>query len=68
MDKRSWTISILIAAVAVVIGWDVFVAATPPDGDTVSEIVLSFSTRNPVLAFAVGFIGGHLFWPQRMKG
>lgn len=61
------TIGILIVAAAVLIAWDVYVAANPTPGDTISEITLGFAMRHPVLPFVVGVVCGHLFWPQRPK-
>lgn len=57
------TISILIAAALLLIGWDVYVAANKDSGDTISEVLLWVS-KHPVLPFALGVVMGHLFWPQ----
>jgi hypothetical protein len=61
------TIAILLACAALLIGWDIYVAANPTPGDTISEITLAFAQKHPVLPFALGVIMGHLFWPQRVK-
>ena len=63
MNRRA-TIAILVAFVAVLIAWDVYVALTPEDGDTISEVTLSFAQLHPVLPFVFGVVMGHLFWPQ----
>jgi hypothetical protein len=31
---------------------------------TISRVVLGWAHANPVVAFAVGLLCGHLFWPQ----
>lgn len=32
---------------------------------TISYITLIYSKECPVIPFAVGFVSGHLFWPQK---
>jgi hypothetical protein len=61
---RTATVWILIAITIVLIVWDIWVAVEPTDGDTISEVVLGWARRTPALPFAVGFLCGHLFWPQ----
>jgi hypothetical protein len=63
MDLATVT-SIVIAAVAVLlIAYDVWVKYKQPDGNaTISWVVLSSSKRWPVIAFAFGFLMGHLFF------
>lgn len=66
--NRKRTIGIMLAAVAVLVGWDIFVAATPEEGDTISEILLDWSRTTPIISFGLGVVSGHLFWPQKAKG
>lgn len=67
MSKRTRkaTVWIIIGVVVALILWDIFVAVEPEDGDTISEVVLGWARRSPAIPFAVGFLCGHLFWPQR---
>lgn len=67
MSKRTRkaTVWIIIGTVVALILWDIFVAVEPEDGDTISEVVLGWARRSPAIPFAVGFLCGHLFWPQR---
>lgn len=58
----SWVI-LLIAALLIV--WDVY--ARQYDSGTISEVVLSWARSHPIVPFALGVIGGHLFWPQLEK-
>lgn len=37
-------------------GWDA----------TISVVVLTWSSRYPILPFLFGVVCGHLFWPQRV--
>jgi len=67
MKSRIITIIILISVVAGLIAWDIVVAANDTPGDTISEIVLKAARAVPALAFAIGVVCGHLFWPQRQK-
>jgi hypothetical protein len=64
MNTKLITSIIMVAVIAVLIIWDVYVAANPVPGDTISEITLNFARRHPVIPFALGFVCGHLFWPQ----
>jgi hypothetical protein len=60
------TLGVMGAASAVLIGWDIVVAANKQKGDTISEILLRSSRRVPIIATAWGILTGHLFWPQRV--
>lgn len=52
------------------IGWDIYVALDKVPDNTISEIVLAFNVKHLAAVFVIGllsgFIGGHLFWPQRV--
>jgi peptidoglycan/LPS O-acetylase OafA/YrhL len=62
MQTRRMTIFILLAVAAVLIVWDVYVFVEPSEGDTISEVL----ARAPrFIVFAIGFVCGHIFWPQR---
>jgi hypothetical protein len=56
------TTKILVAASAALIAYDLYAAATPEQGDTISEVVARASRRRPIIAFAAGVIMGHFFW------
>ena len=64
MTTRWWTITVLLSASAALILWDIYVAATPPGGDTISEIMLGWARKHPIVPFALGVLMGHLFWSQ----
>ena len=34
---------------------------------TFSRVIVHWAERNPAIAFAAGFLCGHLFWPQRLR-
>jgi len=65
MDLATVT-SIVIAAVAVLlIAYDVWVKYKQPDGNaTISWVLLTSSKRWPVIAFALGFLFGHILAPN----
>ena len=67
MSSRMKTIAIVLGAVGLLIGWDIWVYIDPPDGDTISEIALSTAKDHPVLPLLIGIVCGHLFWSQREK-
>ncbi|HLN78423.1 MAG TPA: hypothetical protein VK204_15355 [Nocardioidaceae bacterium] len=68
MSTRLVTILILVAVTLGLIGWDVYAAIQPVSGSTISEVFLGFARQHPVLPFAFGVLGGHLCWPQTVKG
>jgi hypothetical protein len=59
------TIGSLAATLVFLIGWDIYVATNAIHGDTISELVLSFSRRVLILPTAVGIIAGHMLWPSK---
>lgn len=61
MTFKYITSVVMIAGIALWIGWDLIVATNKTRGDTISEITLAISMLAPVLPFAVGFLAGHLF-------
>lgn len=60
---RRVTIGLLAGALALLIGWDVYVATNAVGGDTISEITLGWSKRIWTMPLTVGVVCGHLFWP-----
>lgn len=61
MNITAWFI---VAIVFLVIGWDIFAAEKWGYNGTISRAILAASYQHPVLAFAAGFLCGHLFWSQ----
>lgn len=61
---RGWTIGILAGVTVLLIAWDIYAAANKERGDTISEVVLGFARRHPVIPFLLGVLAGHLLWPQ----
>ena len=70
LNPATWskkvTIVILVTVAVLLIGWDIYVAVSPPTGDTISEVTLGFARKHPVFGFALGVLCGHLLWPQRI--
>ena len=64
MSARLWTIGILVGVTLLLIVWDVYAATNKERGDTISEVVLGFARRHPVIPFLLGVLMGHLLWPQ----
>lgn len=64
MTARWWTIGILAVVTILLIAWDVYAATNKERGDTISEVVLAFARRHPVIPFLMGVLMGHLLWPQ----
>ena len=64
MLTRRVTIGLLAGTLALLIGWDVYVATNEVGGDTISEITLGWSRRVWTMPLGVGVVCGHLFWPS----
>lgn len=64
---RRVTIGVVVASVAVLVGYDVAVYALGGSEATISDVVLSASHAAPAIAFGAGFLCGHLFWSQKEK-
>ena len=64
MNARLWTIGILVGVTLLLIVWDVYAATNKERDDTISEVVLGFARRHPVIPFLLGVLMGHLLWPQ----
>lgn len=58
------TIIFIIAAIAVIIGYDVWMLAARGYKSTISFTMLTAAQTWPIIPFAIGIVFGHLFWPQ----
>ena len=67
MRDRRITIGILLVTGVIFIVWDLYVAANPTPGDTISEVILDFSRRHAMIPFVFGVLMGHFFWPQKSE-
>lgn len=70
MTGRKITIYFMIATIAVIAAFDVWVLLAHGGDATISRVVFRWSEQTPfgfLIGFAVGFLCGHLFWPQRIK-
>jgi hypothetical protein len=61
---RTVTAVVLGAAAVGLVGWDIYAIIAGGVDGTISRVVLKASFDNPVIPFAMGFVSGHLFWPQ----
>ena len=66
MGTKSITAVIVIAATALLIGYDIFVAIEPTPGDTISAVLLNCAWSHSVIAWYWGGLSGHLFWPMTL--
>lgn len=65
MIKTSFaTAWVIICTAAFLIAYDFYAFRTRGKGDTISEVILSYSLRHPVIPFIFGVLMGHFFWPQ----
>lgn len=59
--KTGWFI---IVSALVMLIWEIYVIITGAS-DTISEQIWKMNDRTVLVAFCMGFIGGHFFWPRR---
>ena len=62
--QRHVTINLVCAVIAVLIGWDVYAAWDAPHSDTISEVTLSVFWLHPAIPAGIGYLMGHLTWPN----
>lgn len=64
MSTLRMTITILLAVTALLICWDAYAIGNATPGDTITEVIRGVVKRYPIIAFALGVVAGHLFWPN----
>lgn len=57
------TTQVIAVATAALVAYDIYVAATPERGDTLSEVIARAARQRPIIAAAAGVLFGHWFWP-----
>lgn len=67
MKYRTITIIIMAVALVLLVGWDIFAYVKAGREATISDILLDWSQRWPVIPLAFGVLMGHLFWPLKEK-
>lgn len=65
--KKAVTLTLLASFALVLVGWDIYVVGwgAPDAQDSISRNVLRVFSKYPTLNLVLGFILGHLFWPQK---
>jgi hypothetical protein len=63
-DWKLLTAFVLAGTVVVLVVYDVLAEVYGGDRTTISRVVYNFARAEPVAAFALGVLVGHLFWPQ----
>lgn len=61
---HSITLGLLVGTAIVLIGWDLAVFRNEVQGDTISALLWEGARRWWGLAFMMGMLMGHLFWPR----
>jgi hypothetical protein len=54
----------LLGLVIIVLFWDIAVLIMGRPEATLSAVLLQLSKDNPIIAFLLGVVVGHLFWPN----
>lgn len=57
------TQSIIIGSAIILVLYDVLALGIWGKTATISVVTYSWARRYPVIAFALGFVMGHIFWP-----
>ena len=65
---RIVTGAVIIAAIILIVGYDIFIAIEPTTEDTISRVFLDFATNHPIIPLAFGVLSGHLLWPSANAG
>lgn len=63
-DITGW---IIVAAVVILIAYDVVAVVLWGEPATISAVTRDTVLGHPVVAFAAGLLCGHLFWPQTIS-
>jgi len=64
-NLRLTTTIIIVATIALLIGWDFIAEFEGGSASTISEITLSFLWHHPAICMAFGALVAHLTWPRR---
>jgi hypothetical protein len=62
------TAKIILFSTAGLLAYDLYAAASPEQGDTISEVVAKEARRRPIIAFGLGGVVGHWFWALESAG
>jgi hypothetical protein len=65
--KKLITLGLLGVALVGLVGWDIYVVGwgAPDAQDSISRSILQIFHKVPTANLVVGFVLGHLFWPQK---
>lgn len=64
---ESRTLLLVIAVIVTLVVYDLLAVERGRWEATVSWTMLRLAQKYPIVAFALGVVFGHLFWPQRME-
>jgi len=59
---KAITITLLLSAFVVLVGWDIYLYYNAPVSDMITGVIWNTAREHPVLPFVFGFVMGHLFW------
>lgn len=65
MDWRKITTYVITGSAAAFIGYDALVISEAGTEASISMILIEWSYKYPLMTFAAGILGGHLFWRVR---
>lgn len=63
MSGAERTTQVIVLATAALVVYDIYAAATPEPGDTLSEVIARAAKKRSIIAVAAGVLIGHWFWP-----
>lgn len=62
MSAQFWLSVLFLVVIVAIYIWDAYVLATGRPGESVSVVIRDWTEHQPMLAFAVGVLVGHVFW------
>lgn len=63
-SKTGW---IILVTAFLMLLLELYVLFFAPEMKTISEAFWNMNDRATSVAFALGYLGGHFFWPRRLK-
>lgn len=65
MNIRSITSIVILSAVVILLGYDVFAIYKGGTEASISHMVIEWSYKYPIFTFSFGVLCGHFFWRVR---
>lgn len=67
MDFKKITKLFIFISFLIIVGYDIWVIFFGGVESSISRTIVAWSFQFPAFTVSVGFLMGHLFWPQKVK-